>query len=222
MRSHSTNATPIKCRNQRLLTLEPSHGLQSQGKITHAGNLHKFPLTPQIFHFFQVLPLPLPHSTAMTEQLFDTVNLRPFRQPPLFFFIPFLNLSPFLFTLKLPPSPLPGCCAMSQRPKREAVINRGGTDQLLNLQKRRTPAEVQRDKDLVASTKAAAKAQKVATDAQNRKRVADFEDQLRKEDQDQEKNMSRPDLLAGHRVCHYFFSAAGDLLKKKHCPYLTG
>ena len=103
---------------------------------------------------------------------------------------------------------------MSQRPKREAVLNRGGTDQLLNLQKRRTPAEVQREKDLVASTKAAAKAQNAAADAQNKKRVADFEDHLRKEDQEQEKNMSRPDLLAGLRVGHFFILASSDLLKK--------
>ena len=156
----------------------------------------------------------------MTEQPIDRVNLRPFRQPPLFFFFnPFLKPVPFLFTLKLPLSPLPGC-AMSQRPKREAVINRGGTDQLLNLQKRRTPAEVQREKDLVASAKAAAKAQKTATDAQNKKRVANFEDQLRKEDQEQEKNMSRPDLLDGHHVSHYFISAVSDLLKKKNIAHI--
>ena len=109
---------------------------------------------------------------------------------------------------------------MSQRPKCEAVINRGGTDQLLNLQKRRTPAEVQREKDLVASAKAAAKAQKTATDAQNKKRVANFEDQLRKEDQEQEKNMSRPDLLDGHHVSHYFISAVSDLLKKKNIAHI--
>ena len=173
------------------------------------------------FHFFQVLPLPSPHSTAMTEQPIDTVNLRPSANLRYFiFFNPFLKSGTFPFHSQTPiftSTRLPAC-AMSQRPKREAVINRGGTDQLLNLQKRRTPAEVQREKDLVASAKAVAKAQKTATDAQNKKRVADFEDQLRKEDQEQEKNMSRPDLLEGHHVGHHFISAASDLLKKKTLP----
>jgi hypothetical protein len=92
---------------------------------------------------------------------------------------------------------------MSQRPIREAVANRDGTDILLNLQKRRTSAEVQQEKKLAASAKTAASAQKAASAAQIKKRVAEFEDQLRKEDQEQEKNMTRPDLVAAHRVSPY-------------------
>ena len=64
------------------------------------------------------------------------------------------------------------------------------------------------------TSKAAAKAQNAAADAQNKICVADFEDHLRKEDQEQEKNMSRLDLLAGLRVGHFFILASSDLLKK--------
>lgn len=93
---------------------------------------------------------------------------------------------------------------MSQRPKRDAVTNRDDTDTLLHLQKRRTTAEVLRDKELAASAKAAAKAQKEATSAQKKKCVAAFEDQLREEDQQQEKKMSRPDLVTARCVGRYF------------------
>lgn len=85
---------------------------------------------------------------------------------------------------------------MSQRPKRGAVTNREDTDTLLHLQKRRTTAEVQRDKELAASVKATANAQKEMAAAQKKNRVAAFEDQLREEDQQQEKKMTRPDLAA--------------------------
>lgn len=99
---------------------------------------------------------------------------------------------------------------MSEQPKREAVVNRDGTDTLLNLQKRRKPAEVKRDKELAASAKAAAKNQKAAIAAQKKKRVAAFEDQLRSEDQQQEEEMSRPDLvLAAQRVSALFLSYPG-------------
>jgi hypothetical protein len=109
----------------------------------------------------------------------------------------------FLFIPKLSPSQ--HCCAMSQRPKRDAVAKRDDTDTLLNLQKRRTSAEVQREKQLAASSKAAANAQKAATATQKKNLVASFEDQLFEEDQEQEKKMSRPDLvLAARRVCRYF------------------
>jgi hypothetical protein len=94
---------------------------------------------------------------------------------------------------------------MSQRPKRDAVANRDDTDTLLNLQKCRTSAEVQRQKELAASAKAAANAQKAATAAQRQKLVGAFEDQLFQEDQEQEKKMSHPDLvLAARRVGRYF------------------
>lgn len=88
---------------------------------------------------------------------------------------------------------------MSERPKRDAVANREATDTLLAVQKRRTPAQVKRDKQLAASAKAAAKLQKTTDAAQKKKCVATFEDQLRKEDQEREKNTARPDLAA--RVC---------------------
>ena len=57
---------------------------------------------------------------------------------------------------------------MAERPKRDAVTNREGTDTLLHLQKRRTGAEVLRDKEIAASAKAAAKAQKAAIAAQKK------------------------------------------------------
>jgi hypothetical protein len=87
---------------------------------------------------------------------------------------------------------------MSERPKREAVVNRDGTDTLLNMQRRRSTAEVQRDKALAASAKAAARAQRTSVAAQKKARVAAFEDQLRREDQQEEKEMARPDLASKH------------------------
>jgi hypothetical protein len=92
-----------------------------------------------------------------------------------------------------------------ERPTRDAVANREATDTLLSMQRRRTSAQVQRDKELTARAKAAAKAQKTAIAGQKKKAVADFEDQLRREDQQREKNMARPDLAAqaapSQRVC---------------------
>jgi hypothetical protein len=124
-------------------------------------------------------------------------------------FFPFHSQHPllFLFIPKLSPSP------MSQRPKREAVANRDDTETLLNLQKRRTPAEVQREKELAASAKAAANAQKAATAAEIKRRVAAFEDLLRKEDQEQERKMSRPDLV-GAGLVMISTLAANDPLKE--------
>jgi hypothetical protein len=83
---------------------------------------------------------------------------------------------------------------MNQRPRRDAVANRDTTDTLLAKQKRRTSAQVQRDKQIAARAAAAAKVEKTTTAAQKRKRVAAFEDQLCREDQQREKNMARPDL----------------------------
>ena len=92
---------------------------------------------------------------------------------------------------------------MSDRPKREAVANRDGTDTLLQLQKRRTSAEVQREKAELAMAKAAAKAQKANIAAQKKKCVAAFEDELRREDKQEEKTMTRPDLST-QQVCALF------------------
>ena len=91
---------------------------------------------------------------------------------------------------------------MSERPKCDAVTNREATDTLLVKQKRCTSAQVQQDKQQLASTKAATKAQKTAITTQKKKGVATFEDQLRKEDQECDKNMACPDLeiVAGYRT----------------------
>lgn len=83
---------------------------------------------------------------------------------------------------------------MNQRPRRDAVANRDTTDTLLAKQKRRTSAQVQRDKQIAARAAAAAKVEKTTTAAQERKRVAAFEDQPYREDQQREKNMAHPDL----------------------------
>ena len=73
------------------------------------------------------------------------------------------------------------------------------------MQTRRTSAQVQQDKELAARAKAAAKAKKTTIAEQKKERVAAFEDQLRREDQQREKNMARPDLAA-HRVCAIIFT----------------
>ena len=88
---------------------------------------------------------------------------------------------------------------MSEWLKRNAVTNWDGTDTLLNLQKHRTSAQVQHDKELAASTKATTKSQKAVIVTQKKRRVAAFEDQLCREDQQQEKEMSHPDLVVAVR-----------------------
>ena len=64
------------------------------------------------------------------------------------------------------------------------------------MQTHHTSAQVQQDKELAARAKAAAKAKKTTIAEQKKERVATFEDQLRREDQQHEKNMARPDLAA--------------------------
>ena len=58
------------------------------------------------------------------------------------------------------------------------------------MQMRRTSAQVQQDKELAARAKTAAKAKKTTIAEQNKERVAAFEDQLHREDQQREKNMA--------------------------------
>jgi len=84
---------------------------------------------------------------------------------------------------------------MTDRVKHTAVTNRQGTDQLLNNQKRRSSAQVQQDRNTAATTAATAEAEKTNIEAQKKRRVAAFEDHLRKEDQQREKSMARPDLV---------------------------
>lgn len=108
---------------------------------------------------------------------------------------------------------------MNERPKRGAVTNRETTASLLSKQTRRTSAQVQLDKNLLASASAAANVAKKSVTAQKKSRVAAFEDQLRREDQQHEKNMGRPDLA--HRVCdplktHLIYVAT----LKKSCPHM--
>lgn len=91
---------------------------------------------------------------------------------------------------------------MTERPKRNAVTNREATDTLLANKKRRTSAQVQQDRLVAADTAAAAEVENATIAAQKKYKVAAFEDQLRKEDQQREKNMARPDFAqAAHRVC---------------------
>ncbi|KIM35954.1 hypothetical protein M413DRAFT_428169 [Hebeloma cylindrosporum] len=84
---------------------------------------------------------------------------------------------------------------MADRPKRSAVTNRDPTDKLLENRKRRSSAQVQQDKQTAATTSAAAEVEKINLESQKKRRIAAFEDQLRKEDQQREKNMARPDLV---------------------------
>ena len=90
---------------------------------------------------------------------------------------------------------------MTEWPKRNAVTNREATDTLLANKKHRTSAQVQQDRLVAADTAAAAEVENTTISAQKKYRVAAFEDQLRKEDQQREKNMARPDLAqAAHHV----------------------
>ena len=58
------------------------------------------------------------------------------------------------------------------------------------MQMHRTSAQVQQDKELAARAKAAAKAKKMTIAEQKKERMAAFEDQLNREDQQHEKNMA--------------------------------
>jgi len=89
---------------------------------------------------------------------------------------------------------------MADRPKRSAVANREATDTLLDNKKRRSSAQVQQAKQTAATTAAAAQVKKTNLATQKKQRLAAFEDQLRKEDQQREKNMARPDLPAHRRA----------------------
>ncbi|KAF8799693.1 hypothetical protein BYT27DRAFT_7217441 [Phlegmacium glaucopus] len=89
---------------------------------------------------------------------------------------------------------------MTDRPKRSAVMNREATDKLLDNKKRCSSAQVQQDKEIAATFAAVAEEKKVSVAAQQKQRVAVFEDLLRREDQQREKHMARPDLLPAHRV----------------------
>jgi len=84
---------------------------------------------------------------------------------------------------------------MTDCPKRSAVINQEATDKLLDNKKHHTSAQIQQVKQVAAITSAVFEAKKVNVAAQQKQCVAAFEDQLRKEDQQNEKNMARPDLL---------------------------
>jgi hypothetical protein len=87
---------------------------------------------------------------------------------------------------------------MTDLPKRSAVTNREATDKLLDNKKRRSSAQVQHEKQTAATAAAAAEVKKANLATQKKQCVAAFEDQLRKEDQQREKNMARPDLVPVH------------------------
>jgi len=84
---------------------------------------------------------------------------------------------------------------MTDRVKRTAVANRQATDKLLDNKKRRSSAQVQQDKQTADAAAAATEVEKTNLEAEKKRRVAAFEDRLRKEDQQREKNMARPDLV---------------------------
>jgi hypothetical protein len=84
---------------------------------------------------------------------------------------------------------------MTDRPKRNAVANREATDKLLDNRKRRSSAQVQQEKQTAATAAAASEEKKINLASQKKHRVAAFEDQLRREDQ---QRMARPDLVAAH------------------------
>jgi len=84
---------------------------------------------------------------------------------------------------------------MTERVKRTAVANRPATDKLLDNKKHRSSAQVQQDKQTAATAAAATEVDKATLEAEKKHRVAAFEDCLRKEDQQREKSMARPDLV---------------------------
>ena len=90
---------------------------------------------------------------------------------------------------------------MTDRVKRTAVANRQATDKLLDNKKCRSSAQVQQDKQTAATAAAAAEVEKTKLEAEKKRRVAAFEDHLRKEDQQREKNMARPDLVTALPYC---------------------
>jgi hypothetical protein len=104
---------------------------------------------------------------------------------------------------------------MTERPKRHAVTNREATDKLLDNRKRRSSAQVQQEKQVAATAAAALEEKKSNLTFQKKQRVAAYEDQLRKEDQQRDKNMARPDLGAAHHPVFDFlppfFSLAPNL-----------
>ena len=103
---------------------------------------------------------------------------------------------------------------MTERPRRNAVTNREVTDTLLANKKHCTPAQVQQDRDIATSAAAAAEVEKTIITAQKKNCIASFEDQLRREDQQREKNMARPDLAA-HHVCAISYFNLTYLIQKK-------
>lgn len=99
------------------------------------------------------------------------------------------------------PSPHDTHPTMTDRPKRNAVANREATDKLLDNRKRRSSAQVQQEKETAAITAAAAEIDKTNLEAQRKRRIAAFEDQLRREDQQRAKSMARPDQqVLSHRA----------------------
>ena len=101
---------------------------------------------------------------------------------------------------------------MADCPKHNAVANREATDKLLNNRKRRSSAQVQQDKQTAAATAAAVEVEKTNAEAQKKRCVAAFEDQLRKEDQQHQKNMACPDLVPVHHAVTAFISLSLSLL----------
>ena len=83
---------------------------------------------------------------------------------------------------------------MDNRPKRKAVSNQKSTNTLIANVPRRTPAEVKRDKADAEAAAAHSAKEAIAANTQKKNQVADYEDQLRQEDQALEKMVMQPDL----------------------------
>ena len=97
---------------------------------------------------------------------------------------------------------------MTDRVKCTAVANCQATNKLLDNKKRRSSAQVQQDKQTAATAATATEVKKTKLEAEKKQRVAAFEDHLRKEDQQREKNMACPDLVTAlpHSLIIYFLT----------------
>jgi len=84
---------------------------------------------------------------------------------------------------------------MSQRPIRQAVLERAPTHQLAAITTRCSSAQVREDEAAVAAAAEAASVKAQQAQLQRQQRVADLEDDVRRQEQLNEKISVRPDLV---------------------------
>jgi len=96
---------------------------------------------------------------------------------------------------------------MSQRPIRQAVLERASTHQLAAITTRRSSAQVREDEAALAAAAEAAAVQAQQAQLEKQQRVADIEDDARRQEQLKEKNLVRPDLVKTdkRRVSNRFY-----------------